>query len=330
MHLDDKNISITKKSSQETSQRTTQLNLLETCLSGMIMGFIAYSFSFSIVPLVYTINALIFGRNSLITILTTACAQLTAGYLHTHSSRTGMAISTKIFHGFYISKPEMRNRRQQNETSIQCLQRFFVRHPLNAFVLNFMWQTFTIFYIIQTELFLAYSESIKSKEDNEQYLLLVQCFTRYIAGCLSGMSTAIINHLWQRHLALKTESQAVFNRDREKLKLKKNDRRKLLSPCSMENWIKVFAMLIGALFIIASNIPNPTEFHLFSLRKRRIITDILVINGGWLFFRDAAMLLFKKQEKISSIPLNTDQSIFPIKETRIGEDEKSTMLTTNI
>lgn len=44
-----------------------------------------------------------------------AISQLAAGYFQTHSSRTGMSVSTDIFHGFYIAKSDMKNRRKYEE-----------------------------------------------------------------------------------------------------------------------------------------------------------------------------------------------------------------------
>jgi hypothetical protein len=315
-----KNKFIEKNKNKNILLQTKDLTIWETCFSGMIMGFFAYSGSFSTVPIVFTLTALTFGTKSLITIFATAFAQLAAGYLHTHASRTGMSVSTRIFHGFYIAKPEMRNRRQYNETKWKSLKRFFILAPMNAFILNFMWETFTIYYIIQTELFMRYvnsstSNKIKNETINlsltkelEPRLLIVSGYTRYLAGCLSGMSTGLINQLWQRYQARRKIPHAVFNTDKKKLKLEWKERKKLLSPYNMENWIKVFVMLLGALFIIASNIPNITGLHLLDLHKKRLISDILVIHSGWLFLRDCGMLIFKKAEKPPKIPLNTIQT----------------------
>ena len=261
---DEKNESIAKQSTKPHVLSKKSLGLRKTCCAGMIMGFIAYNGSFSIVPFVYTSCSLIFGSKSWFTILATACGQLTAGYLHTHSSRTGMALSIQLFHGFYISKPEMRNRRKYNETRCQSLRRFFVTHLVNAFVLSSMWQTFTIFYILQTELYLACFDSVNTSKigvgnavcSSEESILIIQGLTRYVAGCVSGMSTGMINHLWQRYLAHRPEHHAEsIDTKQPRLKLRWVDRRKLLSPYNMENWIKVSAMLFGALFIVVSNIP---------------------------------------------------------------------------
>jgi hypothetical protein len=315
--------------------REKPLSIPETCLSGLIMGFIAYSGSFSVVPIIFTFTALTFGTKSLITILATAFGQLTAGYLHTHSSRTGIAISTNIFHGFYIAKPKMRNRRQYNETRWESLKRFFILNPLNGLILNFMWQTFTIFYFLQSEVFLIYlHNSISKKTENETIslsstneletrLILFHGITRYLAGCLSGISTGIINHLWQRYLARAKNPQAIFNTNREKLKLDWKDRKKILSPYNMENWIKVFVMLGGALFIILSNIPNITGLHLLELRNKRFIGDFLVINSGWFFLRDCQMFLFKKAEKDPSLQSNAVQTPLIVEETKTIDDNPS-------
>jgi hypothetical protein len=307
----------------DNKQPVTDLSILKTCLSGIMMGFIAYSGSFSAVPILFTITALIFGPKSLITTFATAFGQLLAGYLHTHSSRTGMALSTKFFDGFYISKSTMKNRRKYDETKWQSVKRFFILHPLNAFVLNLMWETFTFYYLLQSELFMSYVEgSDSNKMHNERTkstnelgprLLLIHGITRYLAGCLSGMSTGMINHLWQRHLAHKKIPCAIFNTNKTKLKLEWNERKKLLSPLNMENWVKVSTMILGALFIIASNVPNITGLHLLNLRQKKMINDILVIHGGWFYIRDCQMLLFKKCEKAPVV----------VEQAKLIEDEQS-------
>ncbi|CAF0991616.1 unnamed protein product [Adineta ricciae] len=329
---DEKNESIAKKSTKSSVPPRKSLGLWKTCCAGIIMGFVAYNGSFSIVPIVYTSCSLIFGSKSWFTILATACGQLTAGYLHTHSSRTGMALSIQLFHGFYISKSEMRNRRKYNETRCQSLHRFFITHPVNAFILSSMWQTFTIFYILQTELYLAYLDSVTTSKvgvgnavcSSEERILIIQGLTRYVAGCLSGMSTGMINHLWQRYLAHRPEQYAEsIGTKQPRLKLRWADRRKLLSPCNMENWIKASAMLSGALFIVVSNIPNSTGLHLLTLRRKRIITDILVINGSWFYLRDTAMLLLKKAEKPPRIPLNLVASTLPATNSKLLENGQS-------
>ncbi|CAF0809404.1 unnamed protein product [Adineta steineri] len=320
--MDSKNMKSIAKKNDKITVQIEDLGILNTCLSGIIMGFIAYNFSFSIVPAVFTLTALCFGTKSLITIFATAFAQLTAGYIHTHASRMGIAISTHIFHGFYINKPEMRNRRLYAETRYQGLKRFFFGAPLNAIVLNFMWQTFTIFYITQTTLFLRYKDNLVS----ETHVLIIHGITRYIAGCLSGMSTGLINHSWQRYLAHKKIPHAILNTNKAKLKLQWKDRKKLLSPSNMENWIKVSVMIAGASFFVLSNIPNITELHLLSTRQKRLITDLLVINGGWFFIRDSAMILFKKAEKPQIIPLNTIKSSSISEQNDIIDNEQSTML----
>ncbi|CAF0968991.1 unnamed protein product [Adineta ricciae] len=329
---DEKNESIAKKSTKPLVPPKRTLGLWKTCCAGIIMGFVAYNGSFSIVPVVYTSCSLIFGSKSWFTILATACGQLTAGYLHTHSSRTGMALSIQFFQGFYISKSEMRNRRKYNETRCQSLRRFFITHPVNAFVLSGMWQTFTMFYILQTELYLAYFDSVNISKvgganavcSSEERILIIQGLTRYVAGCVSGMSTGMINHLWQRYLAHRPEHHAEsIDTKQQRLKLRWVDRRKLLSPCNMENWIKVSVMLFGALFIVVSNIPNSTGLHLLTLRQKRIITDILVINGGWFYFRDAAMLFLKKAEKPPRIPLNLVDSTLSATNSKLLENGQS-------
>lgn len=336
------NKSIAKNKNKNITSRTNDLSVLETCLSGIVMGFIAYSGSFSTVPIVFTLTALSFGTKSWITIFATGFGQLAAGYLHTHSSRTGMSVSTRIFHGFYIAKPEMRNRRQYNETRWEGLKRFFIFAPMNALVLNFMWETFTIFYIIHTILFMKYVEILKTNKieyqnrnesisllltkEPEPQILLINGITRYLAGCLSGMSTGLINQLWQRYQARTKIPYAVFNTNRSKLKLKSHERKKLLSPFNMENWIKVFVMLLGALFYIVSNIPNKTGLHLLDLYQKKLITDILVIHGGWLFIRDCEMLLFKKPERAPAIPLNTIETPLIVEDIKTMEDNQSEIL----
>ena len=303
--------------------KTKDLSFFKTCLCGIVMGFVAYSGSFAAVPLLFTITALIFGTKSWITIFATAFGQLAAGYLHTHSSRTGIALSTRIFGGFYIAKPEMRNRRKYDETRRQALKRFFISTPLNALVINLMWEPFTFFYLLHTVFYLRYIH-LPLPSELGPCLILLTGISRYFAGCLSGMSTGLINQLWQRYLT--RQKHAVFNTDTEKLKLEWKDRTKLLSPTNMENWIKASTMIIGALFAIASNIPNRTGLHLLDIRDKKLITDILVIHGGWLFFRDIAMFLFKKPEKAPKMPLIVDQPSIPVDESKILEDEKSKML----
>ncbi|CAF1144428.1 unnamed protein product [Rotaria sordida] len=337
-----KDKSVVKKNNTNIIPPSKGLSILQTCLSGIVMGFIAYSGSFSAVPIFFTVTALMFGTKSLITIMATAFGQLAAGYLHTHSSRTGIALSTKLFHGFYIAKPEMRNRRQHAESRWNSLKRFFILDPLNALVLNFMWETFTFYYLIHSELFIRYVESSTSNtienekrnetitsssiNETEPHLLLIHGITRYLAGCLSGMSTGMINHLWQRHLAQRNVPHAIFNMDKNKLKLRWNERKKILSPLNIENWIKASTMILGALFVIASNIPNRTGFHLLDTRQKKIITDILVIHGGWFFIRDCEMLLLKSSEKGPQISSTTIQSSLIIEENKILDDEQSKML----
>lgn len=277
--------------------RQTHLSFFKTCLSGLIMGFISYNGSFSVVSITYTLTALIFGTKSLITICSTAVSQLAAGYLQTHSSRTGMSISTSLFHGFYIAKVDMRNRRKFNETRWESIKRFFILSPMNVLVLNFMWETFTILYILQTNFILNYAQKIKMNKDLERNLIIVHGITRYAAGCLAGIGSGIINHVWQRYQARTKIPCAIFNTDKTKLKLKSNERKKLLSPFNIENWIKTYVMLPGALFSILSNIPNFTGLHLLDLHTKKMITDLLVVHGGWFFLRDFLMLVLKKKEK---------------------------------
>lgn len=326
------NKSILKIKNKGNLQREEPLSILETCCSGMIMGFIAYSGSFATVPIMFTLTALTFGSKSLITLYMTAFALLAAGYLHTHSSRTGMSVSTKIFHGFYIAKPDMRNRRHYNETRLKALKRYFISTPINAFVLNFMWETFTIFYFLQTEFMMNFIENNSTSKEIENksltkelgpYLILLHGITRYFAGCLSAMSTAIINHLWQRYQTHSEIPHAIFNTNKKKLKLESKERKKLLSPFNMENWIKVFVMVPGALFLLASTIPNITGLHLLDLHTKKLIGDVLVINGGWFFLRDGAMLIFKKREKPPQTPLNSIETPLIVEEVKTMNDNQS-------
>ena len=60
----------------------------------------------------------------------------------------------------------------------------------------------------------------------------------------------------------------------------------------MENWIKAATMVPGAIFFLLCNTPNPTNFHLWQLRWKKLCSDLFVINLGWFFFRDAGMLIF--------------------------------------
>lgn len=311
-----------EKTPSALPQREQPLTLRETCLAGMIMGFFAYNGSFSVVPILFTSTALIFGPKSLITIIATAFALLAAGYLHTHASRTGMSISTDIFHGFYISKLDRRNRRQHLEPRSTALERFYIVAPANAFVLNAMWETFTIFYLLHTYLMSSFLEYWSPSKDFERQWILLHGVTRYLAGCLSGISTGLINHLWQRYQASGDHPYAIFNTDRKKLKLQANERRKLLSPWNMENWIKAASMSLGAIFVLLSNIPNPTNLHLLPLRTKKYISDILVIHGGWFLLRDTAMLLFKKCEKPPK------SSLITVEEAK-NQDENSKQLLKN-
>ncbi|CAF3283348.1 unnamed protein product [Rotaria sp. Silwood2] len=161
----------------------------------------------------------------------------------------------------------------------------------------------------------------------EPHLLLIHGITRYLAGCLSGMSTGMINQLWQRNLAQRDIPHAIFNIDKNKLKLRWNERKKILSPLNIENWIKVSTMILGALFVIASNVPNRTGFHLLDIRRKKIISDILVIHGGWFFIRDCEMLILKNPEKDSPVSPTTIQSSLIVEENKILEDEQSKMLS---
>jgi hypothetical protein len=267
------------------------------------MGFIAYNLSFSIVPIVYTATALIFGPQSLIMSISTAFSYLAAGYLHTFASRTGMAASVAVYHGFYIAQAKMRARRQHGEELRQSLVRFFCNGFGNALVLNLMWESFTIFYLIHTFFMSEILENSTSDNVFECRLTLLHGVTRYLAGCLSGISTGMINHLWQRRQKLANVYYAIFGRNESELNVKWNQRRTLLSPRNVENWIKVISMLGGAVFFLSCNIPNPTNFHLIPLHWKKFFSDLLVINFGWLFLRDAAMLIFTQGQEPRQNPL---------------------------
>ena len=298
------------------------LSTPQTCFSGILMGSIGYTGSFSVVPLFFTVTALSFGSKSLITIFATAFSQLLAGYLHTHASRTGIAISTTLFGGFYIAKPVMSNRRKYGETRWSSLKRFFISEPVNALVLNLMWETFTVFYLLQSALYMRcvkYGKQSASAPtpELERNLILFFGFTRFLAGCLSGASTGMINQLWQRHLACLDIPLAVFNVDKKKLKLRWLDRKKLLSVNNMENWIKASTMLAGALFTILSHIPNATGWHSLSVPNKKLLIDLLVIHGGWLFIRDGQMLLLKKQNKPPNTPNPATPSPIPAEQEKM-------------
>jgi hypothetical protein len=148
-------------------------------------------------------------------------------------------------------------------------------------------------------------------------LILVFGLTRYLAGCLSGSSTGMINQLWQRHLACQDTCLAVFNVNEKKLKLRWPDRKKLLSMSNMENWIKASTMLAGASFTILSHIPNETGWHLLSVPIKRLISDLLVIHGGWLFLRDMQMLLLKKQNKPPNNSSPTTSPSVPVEQDKM-------------
>lgn len=76
---------------------------------------------------------------------------------------------------------------------------------MNAIVLNVMWETFTILYLLQTNLMLIKTInstlSSSSNKSFEQHLILVHGSIRYLVGCLAGIGSGIINHLWQRYRA---------------------------------------------------------------------------------------------------------------------------------
>ena len=307
---------IIQKNNNPAVSAASHLSIVQTCLSGVIMGFIAYTGSFASMPVIFTVAALVFGTESLMTVIATAISQLLAGYLHTHASRAGISASTKLFGGFYIAKVEMRNRRQCDETRWQALRRFFLTEPLNALILNLMWESFTIAYLIQSELLARYVSNSSASDQ-----VLIYGSTRYVAGCASAIATAIINQLWQRHLARRRTPHAIFNTDRDKLKLNWRERAKLLSLGNMENWIKISVMVPGALFTLASRAPNATGLHLLDERTKKLITDLLVIHGGWLFVRDALMLLLKKSNKAPSHPSKSTIEIMIDEQKKLLKNE---------
>jgi hypothetical protein len=333
-----RNDSVDIKTNNNT--KTKDLSIFKTCLCGIVMGFTAYSCSFGIVPIVFTIAALIFGTKSWITIFSTAFSQLAAGYLHTHSARTGIAVCSKIFQGLYIPKPEMRNKRQRNETRLQSLKRFFILYPLNALIVNLAWEAFTFFYILQSQLSMRYIHNSPLHNNNEKitsslpsptkefvpHLLLINGITRYLVGCLSGISVGFVNQLWQRYLSHQKLPHAIFSTDKNKLKFGWNERKKSLSPFDIENWIKTSALLLVALFTIASDIPNVTGLHLLDVHKKKMIGDILVVHGGWFFVRDGATLLLKSPEKAPKATVTLDRSTVTVEENKMLEDEQSKML----
>ena len=279
------------------------LTFWQSCSSAGLAGLISYIGSFSVVPLTFTMMAIVFGTQSSVTSIATAFSMPLAGYLHTHASKTGISLVKDLFGGFYIS--EIKNRRQGRETVQEGLQRYFCEHKFNALVLNLMWESFTMFYFIQSALVISYiqfGESINLDDlqgnmtmpsvinhELEHRVILVLGITHFLAGCLSGITTGIINHLWQRILAHGPEPLAHFETERERLHVNWQKRKELLSPFNMENWIKAFTMFTGALFIIVSNIPNITKLHLLNVHLKRFISDFLVIHGGWLFIRDILM-----------------------------------------
>ena len=316
-----------------SSFKMQDLSAFRTCLSGIVMGFIAYNGSFALVPLFYTVSAFLFGTESRIPIVIAALSQLLAGYVHTHASRTGIAISTRLFGGFYIAKASLKNRRHHNETCWHSLKRFFFHHPSNALVLNIMWETFTVCYLLQSEFIVRYAEYYRvnsTSASHEWHLLVVHGVTRYFAGSLSGMSTGCINQLWQRYLAHRTMPSAVFNADRDKLKLEWIERKKLLSVFNLENWIKLSTISLGALFLLLSNIPNQTGWHLLDIRSKKCIHDFLVIHGGWLIVRDCQMLLLKKADKMVSHSAQ-QISLLPAILPTVGDtEEKTNMLNSHV
>lgn len=289
------------------NENRPHLSLLKTCHSGMIMGFIAFSGSFAVVPITFTITALIFGTKSPFTIYLVALSKLAAGYLHTFSSQNGIVASAKSCGGFYTATAERKNRRKFREGRRESLKRFFRSHFMNALVLSVMWETFTFCYFLQTVLYLGYVENLTNMEELECRLIIIYGITRYIAGCLAGMGTAIINHLWQRY---QVPEYAQFNTNRNQLKFEWQDRKKLLSSFHIENWIKGMAMFIEAAFFILSNIPNITGLHLLDVHTKRLISDFLVIHGGWFFLRDALVLLLRDEDRPpeQSIQLDTSQT----------------------
>ncbi|CAF3455312.1 unnamed protein product [Rotaria socialis] len=287
-------------------------NVRKTFLCGINIGAIAYSLSFSVVPIVFTITAIIFGKTSEITIIATALSQLAAGYLHTYASRVGMARSVKLFGGIFMAKPEMTNRRTSNEDRKAALKRFFCQELPNAIVLNVMWQTFTINYLLQSLFILWYIKrfALHTTQHSNDYqitdafpirtsenqIILIHGVTRFVAGCIAGMSTAVINQFWQRYQSNLSPPGAELKINANDFKINCKETMKMLTPCNVENWIKLSTMILSALFTITSSIPNNIGFYQLSTLEKRLITDIMVIQGGWFFIRDFAMIILMPKQ----------------------------------
>ncbi|CAF1344180.1 unnamed protein product [Rotaria magnacalcarata] len=310
------------------------------------MGAIAYSGSFSIVPIVFTTTAIIFDRGSQITIIATALSQLAAGYMHTFASRLGMICSAKLLGGIFMATSSMKNRREFQETRNQALIRFFWEKPINAIVLNVMWQTFTINYLLQTLFVLWYIERFAlhtaRNSDNyqitdalpirtsEKQIILIHGITRFAAGCIAGMSTGVINQFWQRYQYNLPQPGATLMTNDSTLKTNCDESKKLLSPCNVENWIKLSTMILSALFTLMSSIPNNIGFYLLSTLEKRWIADIIVIQGGWFVARDFLMIiLMPKEPPVVSTNLTTIDSSADI-EMRTMIEEGSALLTPRV
>ncbi|CAF3633865.1 unnamed protein product [Rotaria socialis] len=318
-------------------------NVRKTFLCGINIGAIAYSLSFSVVPIVFTITAIIFGKTSEITIIATALSQLAAGYLHTYASRVGMARSVKLFGGIFMAKPEMTNRRTSNEDRKAALKRFFCQELPNAIVLNVMWQTFTINYLLQSLFILWYIErfALHTTQHSNDYqitdafpirtsenqIILIHGVTRFVAGCIAGMSTGVINQFWQRYQYNLSQPGAIFMTNKSTLKINCEVSKKILTPCNVENWIKLSTMILSALFTIMSSIPNNIGFYQLSTLEKRLITDIMVIQGGWFFIRDFAMIILMPKQPPEIVTTMVNISSPAAIEMRSMTAEDSALLT---
>lgn len=292
------------------SSNTKVFSLFQTLACGFVMGGFAYSFSFSVVPILNTLTSLVFGRKSLITIYATAVAPLIAGYLHTYASRLGMFYSFSWLNGIYIATRPMKNRRAANESRMGSIKRFVCEYGLNAFILSFMWETFTVTYLVQSSFIFFYLENFSSSRsfqqnstkifepNDENMFILINGSSRFLAGLIAGMSTAIINQLWQRRQSRLKPHGSVLAQENIKLPFSWSSIRSTLSPFNTENWIKVASMLVVSSFVLLSSIPNPTNFDkIFTEKQKKFIGDILVIHGGWFYIRDILMLTFMKKDE---------------------------------
>lgn len=295
-------------------ENVRSLGFCEAFFSGNIIGMVSYVGSFSAVPMLSTTSALLFGTTSLTTTITTAFAQLWAGYSHTDSSRIGRACSKRRFGGVYKAEPSMRNRRQQNETRRAALRRFFLKNPDNAYFINVMWETFTFGYVLQSTFLIWYCENYAfntlqhnqnngkgldlSSVMNENHIILINGITRLVAGLLAAMLTGAIDQLWQRFQCITsggTSARFVTNPDVDANEFDINCGTSLmrLTQNTRENWIKFVTMIASAVFTIVINTTDITDA--LSIYQKRYIADILVIHGGWLILRDFLMIMLMSE-----------------------------------